>query len=136
MMTLHEFLQKDEFARNTGIRLLEVKEGYSKASMEVTRYHMNAGGTTQGGAIFTLADFALAAAANSHGKLSLTLTSGIHFFRTSGPGDVLTAQAREKFIHKRTSFYQVDVTNQEGELIASLESTMYRKDTGLELALE
>ena len=48
---------------------MEVREGYSKARLEIKKEHLNAGNRTQGGAIFTLADLALAAAANSHGNL-------------------------------------------------------------------
>ncbi len=64
-MTPQEFFKKDLFAENAGIVLLEVHEGYSKAKLEIKPEHLNAGARTQGGAIFTLADLALAAAANS-----------------------------------------------------------------------
>ena len=66
-MTPQEFFKKDLFAEQTGVELLEVREGYSKARLVITENHLNAGHRTQGGAIFTLADLALAAAANSHG---------------------------------------------------------------------
>lgn len=131
MMTAKEFFRNDHFAMQAGIELVEIKPGYGKARMTITPSHLNAGNTTQGGAIFTLADLALAAAANSHGKLALSLDSAIHFLRTSGPGDTLTAEAHEKFIHKRTGYYQVEVTNQKGELIASFDATVYRKDNEL-----
>lgn len=134
-MTPNEFFENDRFAMEAGIQLIEVRPGYGKAQMTVTPSHLNAGNTTQGGAIFTLADLALAAAANSHGKLALSLGSSIHFFRTSGPGDVLTAEAQEKYIHKRTGYYQVEVTNQDGELIASFDATVYRKDNDLPFTL-
>ena len=69
-MTPQEFFKKDLFAEQTGVELLEVREGYSKACLVITENHLNAGHRTQGGAIFTLADLALAAAANSHGSLA------------------------------------------------------------------
>ena len=130
-MTCDEFFRKDRFAAKAGIELVEIKPGYGKTVMTVTEEHLNAGDTTQGGAIFTLADLALAAAANSRGRLSLSLNSSISFFRPSGPGDVLTAEAKEKFVQKRTGYYQVDITNQEGELVACFETTVYRKETEL-----
>ena len=95
--------------------------------------HLNAGNTTQGGAIFTLADFVLAAASNSHGRLAFTITGSVNFLRGSGPGDILFAEAKERFLHKRIANYQVDVTNQKGELIATLEGTVYRKDVEIDL---
>ena len=74
-MTPQEFFKKDLFAENAGVVLLEVREGYSKAKLEIKPEHLNAGARTQGGAIFTLADLALAAAANSHGTLAFSLSS-------------------------------------------------------------
>ena len=87
-MTPQEFFKKDLFAEQTGVELLEVREGYSKARLVITENHLNAGHRTQGGAIFTLADLALAAAANSHGTLAFSLSSNITFLRASGPGDL------------------------------------------------
>ena len=80
-MTPQEFFKKDLFAENAGVVLLEVREGYSKAKLEIKPEHLNAGARTQGGAIFTLADLALAAAANSHGTLAFSLSSSITFLR-------------------------------------------------------
>ena len=84
-MTAKDFFENDRFAKETGVVLKEVRPGYGKTEMTVDFRHLNAGNTTQGGAIFTLADLALAAAANSHDKLSLSLNSSIHFFRISKP---------------------------------------------------
>ena len=78
-MTAQEFFKNDRFATNAGVELIEIKEGYSKARLVITAEHLNAGGRTQGGAIFTLADLALAAAANSHGTLAFSLSSNITF---------------------------------------------------------
>ena len=75
-MTAQEFFKNDLFATNAGVELIEIREGYSKAKLEIKPEHLNAGQRTQGGAIFTLADLALAAAANSHGTLAFSLSSG------------------------------------------------------------
>ncbi|MBM6734149.1 hotdog fold thioesterase [Mediterranea massiliensis] len=127
-MTPHEFFKNDHFAGKVGIELTEVKEGYSKAQLTVTDVHLNAGKRTQGGVLFTLADLALAAAANSHGTLALSLSSHITFLRSSGPGDTLTAEARECYIGRSTGYYQVTITNQHGDLVASFESSVFRKN--------
>ena len=105
-MTPQEFFKKDLFAEQTGVELLEVREGYSKARLVITENHLNAGHRTQGGAIFTLADLALAAAANSHGTLAFSLSSNITFLRASGPGDTLYAEARERYCYIRVQRIQ------------------------------
>mgnify|MGYP001775761316 CR=1 FL=1 len=128
------FFQADRFAANAGIELLEVREGYAKASLAITPEHLNAGGRTQGGALFTLADLTLAAAANSHGTLAFSLSSNINFLRASGIGDTLTAEARERYIGRTTGCYQIDITNQEGKLVATFESSVFRMGDRLPFA--
>lgn len=134
-MTAQEFFKNDLFAEGTGVELLEVKEGYSKARLTITEKHLNAGQRTQGGAIFTLADLALAAAANSHGTLAFSLSSTITFLRSSGPGDTLYAEARERYTGRTTGYYQIDITNQRGDLIATFESSVFRKGDALPFTL-
>ena len=134
-MTPQEFFKKDLFAGKTGVELIEIKEGYSKARLVITEEHLNAGHRTQGGALFTLADLALAAAANSPGVLSFSLSSNITFLRGSGVGDTLYAEARERYVGRTTGYYQIDVTNQKGELIATFESSVFRKGDALPFTL-
>ena len=81
-MTIQDFLQGDKFALLAGVELLEVGNGYAKARMEVKPEHLNGGGVCQGGALFTLADLAFAAATNSHARLTFSIDSSIHFFRS------------------------------------------------------
>ena len=134
-MTPQEFFKKDLFAGKTGVELIEIKEGYSKARLVITEEHLNAGHRTQGGALFTLADLALAAAANSHGVLSFSLSANITVLRGSGVGDTLYAEARERYVGRTTGYYQIDVTNQKGELIATFESSVFRKGDALPFTL-
>ena len=77
-MTPQEFFKKDLFAENAGVVLLEVREGYSKAKLEIKPEHLNAGARTQGGAIFTLADLALAAAAVLGALAEVTGLNGLN----------------------------------------------------------
>ena len=130
-MTPQEFFKNDRFADSVGIELTEVKEGYSKAQLTITDIHLNAGNRTQGGVLFTLADLALAAAANSHGTLAFSLSSNITFLRASGTGDTLYAEARERYTGRSTGYYQIEITNQRGELIATFESSVFRKSDPL-----
>ena len=131
---IKDFFQADRFAANAGIELLEVREGYAKASLVITPEHLNAGGRTQGGALFTLADLTLAAAANSHGTLAFSLSSNITFLRASGTGDTLIAEAHERYIGRTTGCYQIDITNQDGKLVATFESSVFRMGNTLPFA--
>ena len=127
-MTPKEFFKNDNFAALTGIELLEITKGYSRTKLVIEEKHLNAGGRTQGGAVFTLADLALAAAANSHGRIAFSLSSSITYLRASNVGDTLIAEARERYIGRTTGCYQIDVTNQHGKLVATFESSIFRME--------
>ena len=129
-MTIQDFLQGDKFALLAGVTLLDVGNGYAKACMEVKPEHLTGGGVCQGGALFTLADLAFAAATNSHAKLTFSIDSSIHFFRSVSTG-MLYAEAHEVFNHKRLANCEVRITSEQGELIATFNGNGYRKDTPL-----
>jgi acyl-CoA thioesterase len=130
MTTIREFLQEDKFALLAGVELLEVGNGYAKARMEIKPVHLNGGGVCQGGAIFTLADLAFAAATNSHARLTFSITSSVHFFHSESKG-FLYAEACEVFSHQRLSNCEVRITSETGRLVATFCGTGYRKDTVL-----
>jgi len=121
---------KDEFAKNCGIRLIDASPGHATSQMEVTGKHLNSVGVLHGGALFTLADFTFAVASNSHGKLALAIDAEISFFKAIRFG-VLTAVAREISLHEKLGTYVIDIFNETGELIANFKGTVYRKNEAL-----
>src|SRR5574344_1765067 len=126
-MTINEFFPGDKFALLAGVELLETGNGYAKARMEIKPEHLNGGGVCQGGAIFTLADLAFAVATNSHARLTLAVTATINIFKSESKG-YLYAEAHEVFNHKRLANCEVRITNEAGELVATFDSTGYRKE--------
>lgn len=127
-MTIQELLENDLFAENAGIIPPEVRKGYSKTKLEIEPEYLNAGARTQGGATFTSTDLMLTIAANSHGTLALSFSSTIIFPRASDSGDILFAEAHERYIGRSMGRYQVDVTNQSGDLTATFESSVFRRN--------
>ena len=125
-MTLLEFFKKDRFAAIAGAELLEISEGHACARMLVTAEHLNGGGVCQGGAIFTLADLAFAAAVNSHGVLTFSTSSNITYFKSVSAGYVY-AEATEIVNHPRMPYAEVRVTDEAGQLVAIFTSSGYRK---------
>ncbi|MGI6218616.1 MAG: PaaI family thioesterase [Bacteroidaceae bacterium] len=132
-MTPQEFFKNDAFATAAGIEIVSAKPGYAQARLTVGAQHLNAGGRTQGGALFTLADLAIAVAANMHGSMAFSTTSNISFFRGSGVGETLVAEAKELYLHPRMANYQCDITNEKGELVAQMTAQLYRKDVPVPL---
>ncbi len=126
-MTLIDFFKKDRFAMNAGVELLETGEGYARARMLVTPEHLNGGGVCQGGALFTLADLAFAAAVNSHLVLTFSTSSNISFFRSVSSGFVY-AEAHELINHPRLPYGEVKVFDEKENLVAVFTSSGYRKN--------
>jgi len=133
MKTLPEFLQGDQFAKHCGIELVSVAAGQAVARMAVQPRHVNAIGIVQGGAIFTLADYAFAAASNSHGTVAVGVNVSITYLKTVVSG-VLTAEAREVSLHAKLASYTVNVTDADGALVAIFQGLVYRKDQPIDAA--
>ena len=131
-MKLKEFIgTNDRFAYNSGIEIVSVTEDYAVTRLVVTNEHLNAGGVCQGGAIFTLADTALALVANSRLLLTFTIDATISYHKAVLEGEVLTAEARALCAHPKIPSYEVRVANAKGELVASFRSTCYCKQVAL-----
>ncbi len=119
-------IENDRFARMVGIRLLEVRQGYAVTELEIKDHHLNGVDRVQGGAIFTLADCAFAAASNSDGIPTLGLNINITYFR-SPSGSRIRAVASEMSVQNRIGGYKVDIYDEDGTLIACFNGLGYRK---------
>jgi len=119
--------RQDPYADLLGMELLEVRPGYSLMSMVVREDMVNFHGIPHGGAIFSLADSAFAAASNSHGQTSVALNIEISYLRMVVPGTKLIAEATEEYLGNRTALYHITVSTDEGDLVASCHGVVYRK---------
>lgn len=120
-------VERDRFAKWIGIRLLHAQDGYAKACMDIVPDHLNGVGIVQGGVIFTLADFAFAAASNSEGFMTLALSVTISFIK-SPKGKSMTASAKKISAGRKICTYSIDVMDEDGELVAHLLATGYMKE--------
>jgi acyl-CoA thioesterase len=118
--------ENDRFAKLAGIELLEVAEGTATARMKITRQHLNGVNTVHGGAIFTLADLTFAAASNSHGSVAVAINVSIAYIKAIGRG-TLFGSAREISRNPKLALYQVDITDDSGDLVAAFQGMVYRK---------
>ena len=113
-----ELNSNDLFCRENGIILTEIREGYAEAVMKIDERKFNANNVVQGGAIFTLADFAFAGAANSfEGLRCSSMSSNINFLRP-GTGNALSARAQVINRGKRSCLVETEVFNDSGKLVA------------------
>jgi acyl-CoA thioesterase len=126
MEAVRNFFKNDRFAEHLGIELLEVSKGRAKAKMEIKNHHLNGVNIAHGGAIFSLADLVFAVASNSHKTIALAINASISFLKAV-TGGTLIAEATEVSINPKLATYDIRVTNENNELIALFQGTVYRK---------
>ena len=126
-MTLLERLNNDDrFAKFVGAQLTEICDAYAKAELTVEERHLNGGGVCQGGVMYTLADLAFAAVANSHGILTLGISNTITFLKSAQLGDTLTAVCTEVLDHRKLPYCDIKIFNQNDQLLATMTGLAYR----------
>jgi acyl-CoA thioesterase len=86
-------MKVDNFRESLGIKVLEVKYGYSKMSLKISKEHTNFVGFTHGAVLFALADCAFAEAVNFGENKAVAVQVSINYLRPSSEGDVLRAEA-------------------------------------------
>jgi len=124
-MDVKEYLKNDKFAEYNGIELLTAKNGKATARLKLKPYHYNAYGTLHGGAVFTLADFAFAAACNSHGTKAVGINANLSYFKAVDKGEI-TAVAEEISLGGKLGGYVVKIYHNE-EVVAIFQGMAYRK---------
>lgn len=124
-LTRH-FRERDLFARHLGIELESMEPGYARASLELGPEHANGLGIAHGGALFSLADLAFAAASNSHGTAAVAINAGISYVKAVSQGRV-RAEAKEISCGSRLATYTVEVRDEEDAICAVFQGTVYRK---------
>ena len=126
MENIRKCFKNDRFAAHTNVELLSVSPGHATARMILHPHHLNGLNSIQGGAIFTLADFTFAVAANSHGTVAVAINASITFMKAAGAG-TLWAEAREMSKNFKIGSYVVEVKDDEGDLVAQFQGLAYRK---------
>jgi len=126
LLSARERFKDDIYAtETTGITIEEAHENYAKCSMAIKNRHLNAAGRVMGGAIFTLADFAFAVAANTEITVTVSLTSEIRFLSVAR-GKTLTAEAKCLKSGRTSCAFDVAVTDETGTLVATVSATGLR----------
>lgn len=121
-----KMMQEDRFSQWMGVQVLEIREGYSKISMQIRPEMVNGFGIVHGGVTFALADSAFAFACNNRNNLSVALDTSINFTKQVKVGDTLIAEATELHNGKSTGLYQIAIHNQKQQLVAQFKGLCYR----------
>jgi len=116
----------DAFSQWLGIEILEIQAGFCKLSLTIRKEMTNGFAIAHGGITYSLADSALAFAANSRGKKSVSIETSISHIAPCKEGDVITAIAEEQSSTNKIAIYQINMFNQSGDKVALFKGTVYR----------
>jgi acyl-CoA thioesterase len=111
-------LADDPWARSLGIEYLAIERGSCRLALTLKPDMVNFHGRPHGGVIFTIADTAFGVACNAHGEPAVGLSVTITYLGAAAPGSRLIAEGRQVKQGRRTGFYDVTVTTDDGTLVA------------------
>lgn len=127
-----EIFLHDTYATDTtGISIAHAGEHEAECHLTLDARHRNARGAAMGGALYTLADFTAAVAANSaelaEGGLHwVSLDANIHYLAPA-TAPHLTARCEALKLGRTTSLYQTTISDTDsGKKVAIVETTMVR----------
>ena len=116
---LRERFREDRYATQlTGADILEAEPGRALVGLRLRPDHLNANQKVMGGAVFTLADFAFAVAANGFSdRVTVSQHVSITFLAVA-KGRRLLAEARQLKAGRTTCLFQVEVRDELGTYVA------------------
>lgn len=119
------YFEGDRFAVENGMTIDALEADKCTCSMDILPRHRNANGGVMGGAIFTLADFAFAAASNNVHRPTVGQQVSVNFL-SGTRGSRLFAHARCRRDGRTTCVYIVDVEDDLGRDIAQFVGTGFK----------
>ncbi|TQK17554.1 acyl-CoA thioesterase [Microbacterium sp. SLBN-154] len=130
---MRRMLEQDRTFHAFGMEVIVDEPGRAVIRMPVRDDMTNGFAITHGGVVFALADTAFAVACNEpDGPITVSVGADIVFFRSTRPGDVLTAEAHHRVTRGRTGLYDVTVTDAEGAVVAEFRGHARRTDRRLD----
>ena len=93
-------------------------EGFAEGRIVIEEHHKNPINTVHGGVMFTLADHVAGVACASTGALGTTIRSSIDYLNPVFDPKEIIAKARPVKLGKNICVYDVDITDEKGDLKA------------------
>lgn len=115
----------DTFSMETGMELREVHDGYARVVLTIEERHLNSQNIAHGGALMTMADLTMGAAAYSKGEAVVTLDLQYRFFHAVHLGDHVVAEGYVDKDGKNIKVTHADLTV-EGKVVGYASGQFYR----------
>jgi len=124
---VRELFGNDHFATEAcGCRVLEASRGHAVCAFDIAPIHLNAMGNVMGGAIFTLADFALAIACNIGEDPTVAVNNTIEYLNST-KGSTLIATCDADKSGRSLGFYTIEVKDDLDTPVAKMTATCFRR---------
>jgi acyl-CoA thioesterase len=124
---INKMFQNDAFSQWLGIAVEEISEGKCVLSMTIRKEMTNGFGIAHGGITYSIADSALAFAANSHGRQSVSIDTSINHIEALKEGDKIIAIATENALKNKFGFYTIEIKKEE-KTVALFKGTVFRSE--------
>ncbi|MFK7935667.1 MAG: PaaI family thioesterase [Saprospiraceae bacterium] len=122
----NEMMEKDYCSQWLGIEAVTLDEGHCLVKMTVRQEMLNGFGILHGGIAFTFADSAFAFAANSYGRLAVSINGNMSYAKSATEGEVIFAEAKALHVGHRTADFTVDIYNEAQAKLYFFRGTVYR----------
>lgn len=124
---IYSAVEKEPFAKAMKISLKELELGYSAVEMIFDPVSMNnIYARAHGGALFALIDEAFETAGQTDGTIAVALNVNVTYVSSPEPGVKLRAEAKRVSQTKKTAGYDIRVSAEDGNLIATCSALAYR----------
>jgi len=124
---LYDAVENEPFAKEMKISLVELELGLSAVEMIYDPVSMNnIYERAHGGALFALIDEAFETAGQTDGTIAVALNVNVTYVSSPEPGVRLRAEAKRVSQTKKTASYDIKVSDQNGNIIATCSALAYR----------
>jgi acyl-CoA thioesterase len=117
--------RKDQFAAASGIVITNVTGDYAEGELNVTERSLNPMGMVHGGCLCTLADTVAGSAVVSRGVVCVTMSNVMNFLAPAADTKKIKCVATPQKVGKAVCVYNVVLTTDEGQTVATGVFTFY-----------
>jgi acyl-CoA thioesterase len=118
-------LDNDAFSQLLGMEIKALELGFCQLCCPVSKQTTNGFQIAHGGLTYSLADSALAFAANTYGYQCMSIDTQIAHLAKVQLGDTLIATCKEVHRGKTTGVYEVRIENQHQKVVAYFKGIVY-----------
>ncbi|MCF8023866.1 MAG: PaaI family thioesterase [Desulfobacteraceae bacterium] len=124
---IYKAVEAEPLARTFKMRLLELRYGFSLVEMPYDPDSMaNMYARAHGGAIFSLIDEAFETASQTGGSIAVALNVNVTYISSPAKPTILRAEATEISYSRKTASYDIKVTDDSRNLVATCQAVAYR----------